>query len=239
MSEVVKFYDEFTELQTQVGINNRHISIIEHLEKSGLRPNDKVLEIGCGIGTVSELILRYLSPSGYLQSIDISPKSIELAKQRLVKYKNVVVEVRDIFREPITDKFNVIVLPDVIEHIPIELHHQLFNRIADMLLIDGFVFIHIPHPNNLEWLIKNKEKGLQIIDQPIFTDTLCKVIYPLGFYIHYLKSYSIYTNDNDYQIIVLKKKPQQQNLDRLPSYFNISVAKRIRKKIEYVLRGFK
>lgn len=239
MSEVVKFYDGFTELQREVGINNRHVSILTHLEKSGLKRNHKVLEVGCGIGTVSELILRHLSTKGFLHAVDISPKSIELAKIRLRKYTNATLEVKDLTKEIIEPYFDVVLLPDVIEHIPIELHDQFFTNMYKLLSDTGFIFIHIPHPNNLEWMVNNKHKGLQIIDQPIHTDSLCATVYPIGFYIHYLKSYSIYCVDNDYQIVVLKKKPTNQNFDRLQSYFNLPLHKRLQKKLRYILRGFK
>lgn len=239
MSEVAKYYDEFTELQVRAGINNRHISIIEHLQELGLKINHHVLEIGCGIGTVSELILRYLSKEGFLHAVDISPKSVALARHRLKKYSNSVVEVNDLTKNTINNQFDVVVLPDVIEHIPIELHPHLFLNIKQMLRDDGFVFIHIPNPNYLEWMVNNKDEGLQIIDQPIHTDELCSIVYTVGFYLEYLKSYSIYTIDNDYQIIVLRKKPSNQNFSSLPSFYNISYFKRLLRKIRYISRGLK
>ncbi len=239
MSEVTEFYDEFTVLQSKAGINNRHLSILEHLREAGLKRDHRVLEIGCGIGTVSELILRYLSKNGFLHSVDISPKSILLANARLKKYENVLVEEKDLTKESLNGQFDVIVLPDVIEHIPLALHDAFFRNIFNFLKPDGFVFIHIPHPNNLEWMVKNEHEGLQIIDQPIFTNNLCAIVYPIGFYIHFLKSYSIYCVDHDYQIIILKKKPASQNLDNLDSFFLPSFYQRILYKLRYLARGFK
>jgi trans-aconitate 2-methyltransferase len=131
------------------------------------------------------------------------------------------------------------VLPDVIEHIPLELHPAFFKNIFSMLKPDGFVFIHIPHPNNLEWMVNNKVEGLQIIDQPIFTPELGATVYPIGFYIHYLKSYSIYAVDHDYQVIILKKKPSTQNLDSLSSFYLPPFHKRLFYKLKYLMRGLK
>ena len=82
MSEISQFYDEFAEQQKSTGINNRHISILEHLTKLGLKPYHNVLEVGCGVGTVSELILTPESVkaniifSGFL-SLGIGEKSLK------------------------------------------------------------------------------------------------------------------------------------------------------------------
>jgi trans-aconitate 2-methyltransferase len=239
MSEVANFYDDFSDQQSKVGINNRHLSIIDSLEEFGLKKNHKVLEIGCGIGTVSELILRSLSRDGFLHSIDISPRSIDLAKVRLKKYENVIVEVKDLTTEMISGKFDVIVLPDVIEHIPLNLHTVFFKNVKALLKDNGFVFIHIPHPNNLEWMVDHHFDGLQIIDQPIFSDQLCNTVYPLGFYLHHLKSYSVYCVDDDYQVIILKKKPDTQNMENLKSFYLPRFYKRLTRKIKFLGRGFK
>jgi trans-aconitate 2-methyltransferase len=118
MSTVAEFYDDFSSVQTQTGINHRHISVAFHLEKAGLRKTDKVLEVGCGIGTVSQLILRYLAYSGTLLAVDISSKSIDLAKKRNAKYSNANFEVHDLTKHSVSGRFNAIVLPDVLEHIP-------------------------------------------------------------------------------------------------------------------------
>jgi trans-aconitate 2-methyltransferase len=239
MSDVVEFYDKFSERQTKAGINNRHLSVIYHLEKAGLCKRHEVLEIGCGVGTVSELILRYLSDEGHLTAVDISPKSVAVSARLAHKYNNATFEVKDFTGEIIDKKFDVIILPDVIEHIPFVLYKKLFENLYEMLKSDGFIFIHIPHPNYLEWLIRNKREELQIIDQPVYTDRLLSVVYPIGFYVHYLKSYSIYTEGEDYQIVILKQKVISQNYNPSRSFFRLPFMVRLKKKLIYLLRGSK
>ncbi len=239
MSEVSIYYDEFSKEQFQRGINNRHLSIQYHLEKYGLRPNFKVLEVGCGIGTVSELIARFLSNEGSLRAVDISEKSVEMAAHRLSKYSNVKCEAKDLTKERLNDKFDVIVLPDVIEHIPLELHKSFFSNLKLSLKEEGFIFIHIPHPNFLEWQVKRKDERLQIIDQPIFTNELCSSIYPIGLFISHLISYSIYAVENDYQIVILKNKPSKIDTKNMSRFFQLSFAKRAKNKLKYIFRGFK
>ncbi len=239
MLKVAEYYDDFSVRQLKAGINNRHISIAYHLKKNGLKKNCSVLEIGCGIGTVSELILRELSTNSRFYGVDISPRSITIAKMLETKYKNAFFETRDLTQEKLDLSFDCIVLPDVIEHIPLELHTLLFRNIYKMLNDEGFVFIHIPHPNYLEWQINNKNDELQIIDQPIHTDLLVKSVYPVGFYIHYINSYSVYSSNPDYQIIVLKKKLQSTEYPLMKEPFQLSLIERIINKAKYYIKGGK
>src|ERR1041385_2470701 len=145
MSEVVEFYDQFSNRQSSVGINNRHLSIAHHFEKTGVKNDSRLLEVGCGVGTVSELLLRFLSETGSLHAVDISPTSIQLAQQLSKRYKNSVFEVKDLTSEILNRKFDAIVSPDVIEHIPFDLYESFFKNLFQMLEDDGLVFIHIPH----------------------------------------------------------------------------------------------
>jgi 2-polyprenyl-3-methyl-5-hydroxy-6-metoxy-1,4-benzoquinol methylase len=239
MSEIADYYNDFSNRQIAAGINNRHLSIIQHLKEAGLNKSHRILEVGCGIGTVSELILRHLSKNGFLHSIDISPKSIAIAKARLKKYENALIETKDLTEELISDQFDIVVLPDVIEHIPLDLHVNLFRNILGILKPEGFVFIHIPHPNYLEWIANDSNEELQIIDQPILTEILCKSVYPLGYYIHFLKSYSIYTKSNDYQIVILKRKPSIQNQEKLEVIYLPPFHQRVLNKLRYLSRGLK
>lgn len=204
---VEAFYDEFTTKQIQAGISKRNVKIHEWLLKFGLQNTHNVLEIGCGIGTQTELLAQYVT-QGKITAIDISPKSIEIAQQRLINYTQVTCVTADVITMDVqfNTKFDVIVLPDVIEHIPIQSHAKLFERLQQYLTQNGFVLIHIPNPNYLAWCHVNTPQLLQVIDQPIYTNVLCGNVYANGFYIHYLETYEIWTNNCDYQVIVLKAR---------------------------------
>lgn len=238
MNDVEKYYDDYADLQAQKGINHRHLSIQRLLEKFGLKPDQNVLEVGCGIGTQSDLILRYLSSKGRLLGADISPRSIDIAKNRLSKYANASFEVFDFTQEIKNDVFNVIVMPDVIEHIPLELHAQLFKNLAQMLDEEGFILIHIPDPNYLEWCMKNDPEKLQIIDQPIHTSILAPNLLESDLYISYLQSYSVFQKEYDYQVVVLKKVPKGSYMNN-PSPLHDSIQRRIKRKVKYFLRNGK
>lgn len=231
MSKVAEFYDDYTVQQVAIGINDRNLSIQKWLEEYGLQPHHDVLEIGCGIGTQTQLLAEYLSESSKITANDISPKSIEIAKQRLSQHKNIEWFAVDIIQQEIDHKYDVVLLPDVLEHIPIDHHFKLFEKIKSCLKPDGFVLIHIPNPLFLEWCHVHMKDGLQVIDQPIFTDMLVKNAYPHGFYIHTLRTYSIWIDHGDYQVIVLKPHHKLEDRHYEVTLPKVSLITRIKQKI--------
>lgn len=203
--KVAQFYDEFANNQIKIGVNSRHLSIIDKLIQSGLKPHHRVLEIGCGIGTVSHLIAKK-TPKGKVLAVDISPKSIDQAKKTWSNLKNLTFEVSDMkdFQKE-DETFDFVVLPDVLEHIPVSDHFPLFKTISRHSNSNTVIFIHIPAPRFLEWMIKHEPEKLQVIDQPLDTGELVKNISANGFYLEKMETYSVYYKENDYQYFVFQK----------------------------------
>lgn len=227
---IENYYDEYVEFQKNVGVNQRHYSILDKLNLAGLNENDTVLEIGCGIGTFSGLLSNKLS-KGKLVSMDISSASIKFANETSTFKNTTFIHADAANYDYSTLKFDVIVFPDVIEHIPIELHSQLFKKMSEILKPNGYMFIHIPNPYYLEWCHKNRPDLLQVIDQPITTDLIISNTYPHGLHITELKSYPIWVKDNDYQYIILKKNNYQdfsKNIEIKPTFIE---------KVKYKLNG--
>ncbi|MGI9543579.1 MAG: class I SAM-dependent methyltransferase [Cyclobacteriaceae bacterium] len=204
---VAGFYNNFAADQAETGVNERHFSIEKWLLEFGLNETSKVLEIGCGIGTVTELILKHVR-KGDVLAVDISPKSINFAMNRLSRFDNLNLVSGDILELKLGGKYDFIVLPDVLEHIPINQHDSLFQKLAQCLEQTGTLLIHIPNPYYLEWVHQNEPEKLQVIDQPIYSDILLSKVYKHNLYLHFLKTYSIWIDNCDYQIICLKLKNQ-------------------------------
>jgi trans-aconitate 2-methyltransferase len=202
--DVKTFYDEYVACQTVVGINDRHRSILKWLQQSGLRPDHRVLEIGCGVGTLTRLVAEAVSPNGFVTAMDLSPKSIEAARERLAAFRNVRLMAADVLEAELEERFDVIVLPDVIEHIPLHHHPALFERVASWARADGFVLLHYPNPHYLEWCREHRPDLLQIIDQPIHADLLLSNTYRSGLHLDFLARYAIWTREGDYVVAVLR-----------------------------------
>lgn len=203
-NEISEFYGTFCEEEKSLKLNLRHYSVFYHLVKAGLRRNHSVLEIGCGFGTITSLIARYLT-QGKLVATDISKERIESCRRNLGKYKNASFVLTDMTDFIPDGKFDLIVLPDVLEHIPEEAHFELFRLMSQYLNEDGLIFIHLPHPTALDYVRKHNPEALQIIDQSIATDGLLRNAYSHGLRLEQLRSYSLGKQEHEYQIIVFCK----------------------------------
>jgi trans-aconitate 2-methyltransferase len=203
--QVEDFYDSFKEHQKKLGINIRHRTILKNLKKAGLSKDMTVLEIGCGIGTVSHLILQVIN-KGQFVGVDISPESIAQAKQINVSFKNAEFTVSDMsdFNHPLT--FDMVVLPDVLEHIPVDQHARLFSVLKAHTHANSKVLINIPEPNCLNWARQHHPEKLQIIDQSLSMQDLLNNVYPSDFELVSLKPYALQYTEPDYLSIVLKRK---------------------------------
>jgi 2-polyprenyl-3-methyl-5-hydroxy-6-metoxy-1,4-benzoquinol methylase len=214
--EVTAFYDEFVGRQARVGINRRHNAILAWLLRFGMRPDDRVLEIGCGAGTLTQLLAEAL-PRGSVFGADLSPRTIEAARERLGRFGNAQVVAGDVLEvDAGSEPYDVIVLPDVVEHIPIEMHDALFGRIAAWVKPEGFVLIHYPNPHHLEWFHENHPEKLQIVDQPIPADLLTANAYRHGLYLDYFERYSIWIREGDYIAAVFRPASGVGEFTRLP-----------------------
>ena len=199
------YYDgHATEVQERFGLNQRHHSIFRKAKKAGLRREHKMLEIGCGIGLLSELFAKYLD-RGKLHSLDISPKAVAMAKARLAKFTNVSFEVSDMsaFRSDLI--FDRVVLPDVLEHIPEEQHQALFDTIARHLAPEGKVLIHIPDPYALDRLRIETPELVQVVDQSLAILPMAERFNSVGLTLERYEPYALWAKDPDYDWIVYSK----------------------------------
>jgi cyclopropane fatty-acyl-phospholipid synthase-like methyltransferase len=213
--DVATFYDEFVDRQTMVGANRRHQAILGWVKRFGLRADSRVLEIGCGVGPLTQLLAEAL-PQGSVLGTDLSPKSVAAAEERLASLGNVELVVGDVLEVDIEERFDVVVLPDVIEHIPLESHDALFGRVASWVKADGFVLAHYPNPHHLEWFHVHHPERLQIIDQPVHADVLLANAYRHGLYLDYFERYSIWIREGDYVVAVLRPSAGVGEFTKLP-----------------------
>jgi trans-aconitate 2-methyltransferase len=207
---VSQFYDGFVKTQKKIGISIRHRLIHKKLKEIGLTSSSNVLEIGCGIGTVSKLIIECI-PNGQFVGCDISPESIIHAKQ-FNPQKNAEFVVTDMSEFNSEKKFDFIVFPDVLEHIPTEQHSNLFKNVAAVCKPGAKVLINIPEPNALNYTRKHNPELLQIIDQSLSIQDLLNNTYPHGFYVESILPYSIHTNVPNYLSIILIRDTEIKHL---------------------------
>jgi len=208
---VAGWYDEYTGRQKNVGVNLRHLEIMHQLKKAGLKQDHKVLEIGCGIGTLTSLLAEHVS-HGTVLAADISPGSIEVGKKMLAHLSNITWVVTDMSDFKRAEKFDFVVLPDVMEHIPQEAHAALFKTIAAHCYENSVIYINIPHPRTLDYNRINRPDKLQVIDQSLNAHTLLADAFEAGFVVDQYVSYSLWEAPFDYQRIILRPNNPLVNL---------------------------
>lgn len=201
-----EFYDNFIAYQIKSGINDRIYNLYKRLCKIGLSNDADILEIGCGIGSLTYLISRKIG-QGRIVAVDISPKSIEYAKTHLARPNLFFYSAGILEFEPDIKHFDKILLFDVIEHIPEKDHENLFNKIHNWMHDNSLLLINLPNPNYILFDQKNNPGALQETDQPIFTDRLANVLASASLEIRYLETYSIWVKD-DYHFLVVKKRKE-------------------------------
>lgn len=117
--EIAQDYDKWKKK------NEFYYRNIKAFVRKNVRPNSKVLEVGCGTGE----ILASLNPS-YGVGIDISPEMIKRAREKFPQYTFHGVAIED-FRSD--EKFDYIILVDVLDHV-YDLHDvfaSLYNLCHD------------------------------------------------------------------------------------------------------------
>lgn len=211
--EIEAYYDQFREHQKKLGLNVRHRTILRNVRREGLQHNSSVLEIGCGIGTVSYLLLRTVKTGKFL-GVDISPESIALAKQLNKNSANARFLVSDMSDFTSDDRFDFIVFPDVLEHIPQEQHAALFKTVASVSNPEATIVINIPEPNYLNYTRINHPEKLQIIDQSLDLRQLVNNAYDAGFEISRLEPYGLQYNAPEYLNIVFRRSPVKNTFPR-------------------------
>jgi ubiquinone/menaquinone biosynthesis C-methylase UbiE len=73
-------------------------SFLRHfVDVGGLKPDDAVLDVGCGIGRMAIPLTQYLSPQGNYEGFDIVPEGIAWCRERITpRYPNFRFQLADI-----------------------------------------------------------------------------------------------------------------------------------------------
>lgn len=224
--KIENYYDDFLGSRTKLGINDRVYQLFKKMRKSGLSSTSHVLELGCGIGTLTFLLSKIVK-KGSVEAVDISPKSVDFAKSK-IKRENIAFYTGDVVNyKPNRQKYDFITLFDVIEHIPIEKHSDLFFNISLYADDKTLILINIPNPDYIEYDRKNSPEVLQIIDQPLPLPIILNNLEKCNLEIIFFETYSIWV-ENDYQFFIIRKKRAFNNLRHNRDFYQ-KIVDRIKK----------
>ena len=204
-NEISDFYDEYVQRQIKTGANERLISLYKRLLNGGLNADSRVLELGCGAGIFTKLLAKKVK-NGIIEAVDLSEKSVAVAKNELKDRNNIHFDVADVVKyQPKNSDFDMITLMDVIEHIPLEHHAELFANLAKIATEKTNILINIPNPQYIGYARINHPESLQVIDQEVELFTLIQHLEKNGLELAYFEKYGIWEQD-DYHFMVIRKK---------------------------------
>jgi SAM-dependent methyltransferase len=115
----------------------------DYLTAHGLRPEDRVLEIGCGNLRAGWRLASYLEP-GHYYGVDISPDILLAAQQTVVRYD---LQERLPYLCPVTDlrlahlpdaHFDVVHAHSVFSHSPLPVVEEAFAHVGRVMRPDGW-----------------------------------------------------------------------------------------------------
>ena len=162
-NEISDFYDEYVQRQIKTGANERLISLYKRLLNGGLNADSRVLELGCGVGIFTKLLAKKVK-NGIIEAVDLSEKSVAVAKNELKDRNNIHFDVADVVKyQPKNSDFDMITLMDVIEHIPLDHHAELFTNLAEIATEKTNILINIPNPQYIAYVRINHPESLQVI----------------------------------------------------------------------------
>ncbi len=147
-----KFYDLFLDEKRQYScayfkneddtLEEAQNNKINHIiKKLNLKPNQKVLDIGCGWGTLALDIAKKTQCE--VVGITLSENQFEYAKQK-AKEMNLEnqVEFRLADYRQLNEKFDRVVSVGMFEHVGRKFYRKYFNKVFDFLKEDGVALIH-------------------------------------------------------------------------------------------------
>jgi trans-aconitate 2-methyltransferase len=201
--EIRNYYDHFVHHQVETALNDRIFSLFKKTIRAGVNTHSSILELGCGIGAFSFLLSKVVR-KGTIEAVDISADSIAFAENR-IKKRNVFFKTGDIVHyHPAQNDYDFITLFDVIEHIPLSEHPLLFQNISRIMNRHTKLLIQIPNPRCTEYDRIHHPESMQIVDETVYINSLCNILYSQGLYLQHFQTYSIWVED-DYQYMVVRK----------------------------------
>lgn len=167
----------------------------------------RVFEFGCGIGSNGWTLSQLLPIS--VVSMDLSESCIDVGKKLFAGNKR-----QSFVREDVTefakridgpDRFDFVIILDVLEHIRRENWDDLLAAFKKLLKPDGEVFITCPTPNHQDYLKRYEPDGLQPVDLSITKEDYAAVAKKLGLDLLEYKVHSVWM-DGDYHYAHLGRR---------------------------------
>lgn len=150
-----KHYDFYVKLYRLIGFRFTayRLRVVELLR---LQRGDHVVELGCGTGLNFPLVMERIGPEGRLIGVDLSPKMLECARERVTRagWKNVELVQADIAEYDFPQEVNKVFAAGVLNYIAE--YDRVIERASRALVAGGrLVILDGKRPRRSpSWLVK-------------------------------------------------------------------------------------
>lgn len=133
-------YDFFSRL-IGLGVNQSNSRMV--VEMAGIKPGDRVLDVGCGTGNLTLTAAAAVGPSGSVAGIDASPEMVDKARKNAGRFGRAVdFQLGLIEKIPYpAASFDLVVNRLMIHHLPDDLKRRGLAEILRVLRPGGSLFI--------------------------------------------------------------------------------------------------
>ena len=212
VKEQAAFYDTFLDHFIQQQFNDRNVSFRDWLRKwISSDKGTKVLDVGCAYGYNTAWLQHDFG--AMVAGVDLSPKCIKAAKERYPECYWFAGDITDssaaVIPEELTE-FNAIVMSDVIEHVPLNKHLDLFNNLSRLCKLGGFIIGSVP---SFEYYEEIKKTTVQPVEEKVLLGELFSTLYISGF----RRVHSLFLYDQIYYRFVVQKTIEL--VDLIPKEF--------------------
>jgi SAM-dependent methyltransferase len=201
--EVEAYYDEFSQrFLKDIVEGNRRVDRQLALLSSAI-PGDvrTVLVIGFGSGQAAHHIAM-VARDAEITGVDISTENQRIA-QTLFAHPRIQYRKLDVTTDHLDGTYEVVVLPDVYEHIPAKSRHELHTQLNRLLAADGRLILTLPSPGH-QSMLRARGEGLQVVDETVTLDDLIKLAGDVSGALTYFNSISVW-GSNDYLHAVIER----------------------------------
>ncbi len=213
------FYDDFSATFVKDFVRGNRRNDRQHRFFHDAVPPDirSVLVIGCGSGQGSHYLATHVAPQANILAVDISAENLRLAGALFphprVEYRKV-----NVVEDALDGQWELIVLPDVYEHIPKAMRATLHARMDRLLAPNGRILITVPTPAAQAHVLASGGT-LQIVDEPVTLADLMQMAADVQGVVTFFAMVSIWrTDDYIYAVVEREGEPSRPlaRADKLP-----------------------
>ncbi|MDD9937595.1 MAG: class I SAM-dependent methyltransferase [Myxococcales bacterium] len=210
---VRRYYDSVTtrKLRDFVDGNARVERAWETIRSRAPLEPQRTLEIGCGVGQLSWQMRRHW-PHSEVTALDISPRSIELARSLFGPERIEFVTGR-LEEVDLAPTFDLITMVDVYEHIAQPDRAPLHAALGRLMSPTSRLVLTFPTPRFLRWLREHDPANIQPIDEAIEIQTIEALARDTRTSILLYAEQSVWHN-GDYAHAVLGREPDLGHVPR-------------------------